>query len=249
MPTTLNGWIRANPAQADFAANGSLPDNAIDKWAFYSETQEALLTIPRSLSRESRISRSAEISGKVVIEPGAVVLPGAFVEGPAFIGRNVIVGNSSLVRRGTILANDSTVGNHCNCTAVLFAPGVRVTHFCGVSRSILEQDCCLSAFVITGTLRADARPVTLNAPLGETPPEKRGCIIGQRTYVAPHVTISPGVQIGHDCFIGSFVVVNENVPAGKRYRIHNTAEVDDNNLELARRMIRLEIDFEETELR
>lgn len=227
-------WLSSHDEIEEFQSTGLLPALLHEKWGLYDRIQNALHSLPRFISPDAKIAETSEIVGNVVVESGARILSGAYIEGPAFIGKNAIVGNASLIRPGTFLSHEVSVGSHCYCTAVMCAPYVRVTHFCGVSRSILEKFSTLSAFILTASLRADLKPIELNLTDMDIAPMKRGCVVGENTYIAPHVTINPGVHIGANCFIGSFVIVSRNIPDKMQLRNLSTSEIKENTIEVGK---------------
>lgn len=230
--TKLKNWLRAHPRIVDFIESERMPQDEEQKWALYDEIQEALKTVPPYTSDRAKIAKTAVVEGNVAILDGASVLHQAVIKGPAFVGTNVVVGDFSLVREGSFLSRDLVVGNHCYCLESVLAPRVRVTHYCGVSRSILERNCCLSAFVLTATLKATREPIVRTVRGKARRRDKMGCVIGESTYIASHVLILPGRVVGRDCFVGSHVVVEKDVASGMRLRSKGSSIVDRNSWHL-----------------
>ncbi len=205
-----------------------------EKWRFYFQVQDALKSLPKYISKDSNISSSSEITGSVVIESGAQILPNTFIKGPSYIGKNALVGNSSLIRPGTFISKGAIVGNHCYCTAAVIGPQAGVFHFCGISRSVIERKCIVSVFVVTASTRADLKPILHALPKEiESTPVKRGSIIGENTFIGPHVVISPGVIIGNNCFIGPYINVAKNVNNGTRLDTIFKIRESKNNIAIA----------------
>ncbi|WP_370276575.1 hypothetical protein [Roseovarius indicus] len=160
------------------------------------------------------VARSAQISGNVVIGKGAKILENAVVKGPCVVSEGAIVGSYTLVRGPSYIGKHAIVGNHCYITNSFLADYARVTHFCGVSRSIIFRNACLSTFVNTPTLRADRAPILIEENGEKLEFKKIGAVFERDSYVAPHVMIMPGVRIGEGSFIGSFQVVEKDVSPG-----------------------------------
>lgn len=239
----VRDWLASWPTLKRFEAHGVIKEPVEGKWNFYRQVQEAIGEMPRYLSKGARISRSAEIVGDVIIESGVQIFPNSFVEGPVFIGRESIIGNCALVRAGTFLSRRSLLGNHCYCTSSVVAPDVRIAHFCGISRSLLERNCYLSAFVITATMRPDQRAIEIPGLTYDEFPTKAGALIGEATYIAPHVVIGPGVCVGDHCVVGSFAVVMRDLPSRKKFVSAPQSFVEDANLAIKPRRGRMRVSF------
>src|SRR3546814_12531394 len=96
-------------------------------------------------------------------------------------------------------------------TDTLFPYTTLFRSYVNFSRSIISYNSSLSAFVLTATVRADKAPI-MTAGSGKA--SKRGSVIGANTFIGPHTTLQPGVAIGHECFIGSFSTVRDDVSNG-----------------------------------
>lgn len=205
-------WLAQDFRINVFEETGDVDDSFYDEWGLYEAIKNKLKEIPSYISKKAMISPSAEIMGNVVIEEGAEILPYSVIKGPAYIGKNVVVGNFSFIRPFTFLSRETLLGNHSYCNEVVSAPKCRASHYVGCSRSVLMKNCTLSSFVLTATLRADYKPVIENDDIVI---RKRGCVIGSNTYLAPHVTVSPGMRIGKNCFIGSYITISKDVGDNK----------------------------------
>ena len=200
----------------------------------HAEIMGALKSVPRFIHSNAIIHDRALVQGNVIVEDGAQILPDAVIKGPAFIGRNCVVGNFSLLRRSCFLSRDSLVGNHCYCNEVAIGRSSRVAHFANFSRSILGYNSSVSAFVITATVKAD-KSILSPTQSSSSADAKRGSSIGVNSFIAPHVLLLPGVDIGHRCFIGSFVVVSRDVPDGTYVEVYREVTIKPNSVEIPRR--------------
>lgn len=163
------------------------------------------------ISGSASVAKSAVISGDVTIDAGVRIFEHAVIKGPCHISEGAIIGNSSLVRGASFIGRNAIIGNHCYVTNCFIGDYGRVTHFCGISRSVVGRNSCLSTFVNTPTLRADRSEVSVTSQGKEFKYKKIGAIFGRDAYVAPHVVIMPGVQIGEGSFVGSFLVINNDI--------------------------------------
>jgi UDP-N-acetylglucosamine diphosphorylase / glucose-1-phosphate thymidylyltransferase / UDP-N-acetylgalactosamine diphosphorylase / glucosamine-1-phosphate N-acetyltransferase / galactosamine-1-phosphate N-acetyltransferase len=205
------------------------PDGA---WELYDEVQDRLQQLRRAIAPSARISRSAEIVGQVVIQADAVIMPHTYVRGPAIIGRAAVLGHGAMVRPGTVLGNNTLLGNSCYANAALMGAASRLGHFCGVSRSVLHAGAYFSAFVMTATTRPDYGLVQI----GDSEEiEKRGCIVGGRTTIAPHVIVPRGLTIGRECFVGSYVRLVHDLPPKTRATVDSALRIMPNTIETSPR--------------
>lgn len=231
----VGAWFEKYGFLKNFEEGAEVQGTSEEKWAFYFRVEEALLSLPRYISPEARVSHSAEFVGQVVIEAGAQILPGAFIEGPVYIGRDVMVGNNALIRPGSFLSRGCIIGNQCYCTSAILGPGAGVFHFCGISRSLIEKNSRLSAFVITATTRPDLQPIVAHLP-DEFEGDimvKRGSIIGENTFVGAHVVIAPGISIEKNCYIGPYAFVKSDIQAGKMVEVKLDVVIRENHLIVA----------------
>jgi acetyltransferase-like isoleucine patch superfamily enzyme len=203
-----------------------------EAWDFYNEVQNQLQHLRRYIAPSARISRSAEIVGQVVIAADATIMPHSYVRGPAIVGRAAVLGHGAMVRPGTVLGNNALLGNSCYTNAALMGAASRLGHFCGASRSVLHAGVYFSAFVMTATTRPDYGPVDTNDDEQVT---KRGCLVGARTTIAPHVTVPPGLTIGRECFVGSYVRLPHDLPPQMRVTVDVALKIMPNTIETALR--------------
>jgi len=231
MNKTTRLWLKELEL-IDFEHSGILPESNMEKWNLYYDLINRMERMPFYRSEDAYIDSTATITGQVIIEKGVRILPYAMITGPVFIGENTIIGNYSFVRPNSFISRNVIIGNHSYCNESLIAPYSRVTHFCGVSRSILERNCTLSAFVLTASLKADSTAIDEDKGI-----KKRGALIGKNTYIAPHVSISPGIAIGSDSFIGSFLYISKNVPNSQMLKTKKMIEAMQNPYEFPERIV------------
>ncbi len=230
--SVVDEWLSSDPRIKKFSLEGSVDEGFLDEWELYDLIRNHMSNMPNYIADTAIIASSAEIVGNVIIDEGAEILPFTNIKGPAYIGKNVIVGNFSFIRPYTFLSLETLVGNHSYCNEVVTAPKCRASHYVGCSRSIFMRNSTLSSFVLTATLRADYKPI-INSP--ELIIKKRGCIIGENTYLAPHVTVSPGVRIGRGCFIGSYITITKDVDINKFLKANIEVLEKENSIQVGER--------------
>nr|WP_321237649.1 NUDIX domain-containing protein [uncultured Psychroserpens sp.] len=224
-------WTKDNSFLWEFENATKLPTSISENWKIYDRIIEALDKIPSYISPNANIDNSAIIKGNVIIEDGAQVLANSIVQGPTYIGKNCVVGNFSFIRAHCFLARNSLIGNHTYANEIILGADCRVAHFCNFSRSLIGFNSSLSAFVITATVKTNKSKILIE---GESF-EKRGSIIGSGTFVAPYVTFSPGIHIGNECFIGSHIVLTENIKSNIFLSNQQSLISKSNNIKIPKR--------------
>lgn len=228
-------WVYRNPAIWTFEHDDA-PSNDIASALRETHTTilKALETMPAYLHQNCTIHESAILKGNVVVEEGAQILANTIIDGPAYIGRGAVVGNFSFLRGPCFLSRESLVGNHCYCNESVVGRSARIAHFANFSRSLICYNSSVSAFVITATVKADKTPVVAGQN-DYKQASKLGSIIGANTFIAPHVVLSPGVCVGHRCFIGSYVLLTEDVADDTFLKVEHKVSSRPNMIKIPKR--------------
>ncbi len=166
----------------------------------------------KSVSKSAQISKNAVINGEVIIEDGVKILDGAVINGPCYIGRNTIVATNALVR-------DSNVGANCvigfsSEVARSYLGNDVWTHSNYIGDSVIENNVSFGAGAVTGNLRLDEKNIMVDydGKKFDTKTNKFGAVIGSNVRVGVNSSLMPGVKIGSGSFVGSGIVVAENIP-------------------------------------
>lgn len=165
------------------------------------------------IHKTAQIAKSAVIKGKnVVIEAGVRVFEHATVCGPVYLGKNAIVGNNALVRESDIEAG-GVVGYNTEVARSLWQPDCQ-THINYSGDSVWGENVSMGAGAITANYRLDGGKINsmVKGEKTDTQIHKFGCAIGANSHLGVGVTISPGIKIGHDCLVGSQILLNEDLP-------------------------------------
>jgi acetyltransferase-like isoleucine patch superfamily enzyme len=145
-----------------------------------------------------------------VIGEGTVVSTGAIVFAGSTIGAGSIVGDQSCIRervslgancilgRGSLIENDTTVGDGTRIQAEAY-----ITAY-----STLEEDVFIAPCVVTTNDNFMGRTDRRHA-LMKGPTIRRGARVGGGAILCP------AVEIGEDAFVGAGAVVTRDVPARK----------------------------------
>lgn len=165
----------------------------------------------QTIHKTAKIHQTAVIEGPVVIEEGVTVMAGAIIAGPAFIGARTTIGYGALVRGGSI-GHDCVIGSGSEVKGSVLAPHVW-THGSYVGDSVLAENVSLGNGCNLGNLRLDEAEVASTVRGNKLPTglRKFGAAIGEGCRLGFGVGTSPGVKIGRDSFIGSHVLLTEDV--------------------------------------
>lgn len=171
------------------------------------------------ISKKVAIDKSAKIFGPVILEEGVRIFENAKILGPCYLGKNVLVGNNALVRHSQI-EEGSVVGFTTEVSRSFLGKNVWL-HKNYVGDSVLEGNISLGSGAVLANLRLDER--TISSWVFEekisTQKEKLGAIIGSGTRIGVNVSIMPGIKIGKNCFVGSGVILEEDLPEGTFCRV------------------------------
>jgi len=179
------------------------PWHALDLITDFSES------LKKNISPMVKIAKNTIVENSIVSK-GARILDFAVVKN-SFIGKNAVVGNFSLVRNSQILEN-SVVGSGSEIARSSLGVNSRL-HRNYVGDSILAKNVSLGAGAVCANLRLDEAEIftkTNNKKVGSTR-NKLGAIVGANSRIGVNSSLMPGISIGENCFIGSGIVVAENL--------------------------------------
>lgn len=151
----------------------------------------------------------AELKGPVRIAEGVDIMPGAVMEGPAYIGPGSFIGHNALIRPYTCIGANSVIGHGSELKNCVIFPGAQVGRSCFIGDSVIGEDVCLGAGVMTINHRIDQSPVRvkINRTSMETGRAKLGAFIGDGAVVgalnsiAAGTVIEAGRIIDHNCSV------------------------------------------------
>lgn len=192
------------------------PWHAIDLWKhFFGNATAGRISKEARISKKAQISPHAIIKGDVLIEDNVKIYEHAIVNGPVYIGKNSIVANGALVRESHIGA-DCVIGKGTEVARSYLGDNVW-THSNYIGDSIIGDNNSFGAGAITGNLRLDEKNiiVKVNGEKVDSGKNKLGIITGKNVRVGINASLMPGVKIGNNSFIGSGIVLAENVDDNK----------------------------------
>lgn len=173
----------------------------------------------------AQVAESAIIKGNVVIAAGAKVFDQAVIQGPTYIGKDSIVATNALVR-GSILGERCIVGFGTE-VARSFIGDDCWFHSNYVGDTVMGSNNSFGAGAICANLRLDEKEI------GESKRNKLGPIFGNNIRVGVNTSIMPGVRIGSGTFIGSGLVVAQDIEPGKFVSGKTELTIQDNRTSAA----------------
>ncbi|MBI5411551.1 NTP transferase domain-containing protein [Candidatus Peregrinibacteria bacterium] len=172
------------------------------------------------LSRQKPfIDKTAQISKSAVIKGGSVyigrnvrVLEHATIQGPAYIGDNALVANNALIR-SSMIGHHSVVGFSTEIARSYLNHNVW-THSNYIGDSVVDFNVSFGAGGVVGNLRLDEEiiGVKIRDKKISTGSNKFGVVIGSGSRLGINISTMPGIKIGRGCFVGSGIIVAEDLP-------------------------------------
>ncbi len=190
------------------------PWHMLDLWKHFFHAAKGNAAESR-ISKKAEMAASAIIKGDVIIEDGVRVYEHAVINGPCYIGKNTIVANGALVRESHIGSN-CVIGKGTEVARSYIGDEVW-THLNYIGDSIIGDNNSFGAGAVTGNLRLDEKIiyVQVNGEKVSSGRNKLGAITGKNVRVGVNTSIMPGVKIGNNSFIGSGIVLAENIDDNK----------------------------------
>ena len=144
------------------------------------------------------------LEGPVYIDDGVKIFENTKITGPCYIGKNTIIGNNNIIRHSHIGAGCVTgfntdiarsyIGDNC------------WFHGNYIGDSVLEGNVSMGSGARLANLRLD------DGEIKGTGRNKLGAMIGTGVRIGVNASIMPGLKIGKDSFIGSGVVLAQDLP-------------------------------------
>jgi NDP-sugar pyrophosphorylase family protein len=178
-----------------------------------------------------QIAEGASIRGNAIVAEGVRLFPGAVILGPAYIGPGTILGNNALVRESMTGAR-CIVGYSTEVARSWLGDDVWF-HTNYVGDSVIDTNVSFGSGTVTGNLRLDEGVIKVRVK-GErvaTGRTKLGQIIGSGTRVGINASLMPGVVIGRAAFVGPGIILNEDVPDGRRVTVRQELAWGENTIQ------------------
>ncbi|VVC04580.1 Bifunctional protein GlmU [Candidatus Bilamarchaeum dharawalense] len=157
---------------------------------------------------------NSTIEGKVIMEEGAKII-NSYIEGCAYIGANTIVGPNAYLRGYNSIGNNCSVGGGTTIKNSILLDHVNAKHLAYIGDSVIGEDVNFGSGTQIANYRFDSDYINVMTERGWTNSGKKklGVFVGDNTKFGVLSCTMPGKLIGSNCWIGSGVVVRENLEA------------------------------------
>ena len=184
-------------------------------WHVLPVSSYFLARIKKTEIKKAKIDKTVKIIGNVFIDDEVRILEGVKIVGPTSIGKGAVIGQNSLIRESEIGAG-SVVGFNTEITRSY------IGNFCWfhhnyIGDSVILDNVAFGFGAVVANYRFDGATIysKVNSVKIDTSRTKLGCIVGEAARIGVNVSIMPGIKIGSHTFIGSSVIVSEDLPDNK----------------------------------
>ncbi|MFH1785542.1 MAG: bifunctional sugar-1-phosphate nucleotidylyltransferase/acetyltransferase [Candidatus Micrarchaeota archaeon] len=162
-------------------------------------------------SKSGHIENST-INGKVIMEEGAKIIS-SYVEGCAYVGENTIIGPNAYLRGANSIGANCSIGGGTTVKNSILLDNVNAKHLTYIGDSIIGENVNFGSGTQIANYRFDSGYINVMTERGWTNSGKKklGVFVGDNTRFGVLSCTMPGKLIGSDCWIGSGVVVKENL--------------------------------------
>ncbi len=159
-----------------------------------------------------KIYSNVVIEGPVVLGDNVKIFENTKIIGPCFIGDNTIIGNNNIIRQSHIGANCVT-GFNTDITRSYVGDNCWF-HSNYIGDSVLMGDISMGGGAKLANLRLDDGEIssTVKNVRTSTGLTKLGAMIGMSVRIGVNASIMPGVKIGQKTFVGSGIVLDQDIP-------------------------------------
>jgi bifunctional UDP-N-acetylglucosamine pyrophosphorylase/glucosamine-1-phosphate N-acetyltransferase len=162
-------------------------------------------------SKSGHIENST-INGKVIMEVGAKII-NSYVEGCAYVGADTTIGPNAYLRGFNSIGSNCSIGGGSSVKNSIILDNVNVKHLAYIGDSIIGEDVNIGSGTQIANYRFDGAHINVMTERGWTNSgrKKLGIFVGDNTKFGVLSSTMPGKLIGSNCWIGSGVVVRENI--------------------------------------
>jgi len=200
-------------------------------WHVLSLTSYFLSNIKKTEIKKAKIEKNVKIIGNVVIEDNVKILEGVKIVGPAILGKGTIIGQNSLIRE-SIIGEHTIIGFNCEITRSFLGNNCWFHHNY-VGDSVILNNVAFGFGAVVANYRLDGASVksVVNTVKIDTLRTKLGVMIGESSRIGVNASLMPGIKIGKHAFIGSGVILSQDLPDNKFIEFQQrTSRVVDNRI-------------------
>jgi NDP-sugar pyrophosphorylase family protein len=191
----------------DYASLENIFTRETSPWNVIEDMQNLIRKILNQLSLKNGVASD------IFIHPDATVEKGAIIKGPAIISANCFIGFGTYVRNGVLLAENVSIGPHCEVKQSIILPDSRLAHFNFVGNSIIGSDVNFEAGAHTANhwneredknIWVKSSDTTINTGL-----TKFGAIVGDSSRIGANAVLSPGTLLEKKSIVPRLGLINQ----------------------------------------
>ena len=169
---------------------------------------------------------NTEINGKLIAESG-VSIRNSVIEGDVYLGKNVKIGPHSYIRGPTMIWDNSEIGDSTTVKNSIIFRNTKAKHLSYIGDSIIGNNVNFGSGTQLANYRFDAKNIVVFTTKGwiNSGRNKLGAIVGDNTKFGVLSSVMPGKLIGNDCWIGSGVILGQNVEPGSHILVRQNYSV------------------------
>jgi bifunctional UDP-N-acetylglucosamine pyrophosphorylase/glucosamine-1-phosphate N-acetyltransferase len=181
------------------------------------EANEYLLS--KMEARNEHIENST-IEGKVIMEPGSKII-NSYIEGCAYIGAGTIIGPNACLRGFNSIGKNCSIGPGTTVKSSILLDNVHAKHLTYIGDSVIGENVNFGSGTQIANYRFDAGPINVHTERGwaNSGKTKLGTVVGDNTKFGVLSCTMPGKLIGANCWIGSGVIVKENIASNTHVNV------------------------------
>jgi bifunctional UDP-N-acetylglucosamine pyrophosphorylase/glucosamine-1-phosphate N-acetyltransferase len=155
------------------------------------------------------------IDGKVIMEEGAKII-NSYIEGCTYIGAGTKIGPNAYLRGFNSIGRNCSVGGGTTVKNSILLDNVNAKHLAYIGDSVIGENVNFGSGCQIANYRFDSGHINVMTERGwaNTGKNKLGVFVGDNAKFGVLSCTMPGKLIGSNCWIGSGVVVRENIPSG-----------------------------------
>ena len=183
-------------------------------WHVLDIMEQLLKHVQSHQGKNVTIKNNVTIEGNVWIGDNVKIFENSKITGPCFIGDNSIIGNNSMIRE-SVLGNGCITGFNTDITRSYIGDNCWF-HTNYVGDSVFEGNISMGSGAKTANLRLDEGEIysVVKGKKTGTSRVKLGAMIGKDVRIGVNASIMPGVKIGSHSFVGSGVILDNDLPDG-----------------------------------
>ena len=186
------------------------------------------LSLIKADINKGKIDPSVKIKGPVFIGENVTILENVKIVGPVYIGNGSLIGQNSLIRE-SIIGNSTVVGFSSEITRSYSGANCWFHHNY-IGDSVILNNSAFGFGAVVANYRLDQTSIKsfVQGKKIDTLRTKLGVITGKNSRIGINASLMPGIKIGTNSFVGSGVIVSEDIGDNKfiEYEKKNTRIVD-----------------------